>query len=68
LQLKEFADFFGAICPFLLATTGFDDGTAKSRHPLKKRGFIPFNLLKKIDFHLRGNDVQVLWRLFAMAS
>lgn len=44
------------------------DVTAKSRHPLEEGDPAFFNYLKRMDSCLRGNDTQVLLRLFAVAS
>jgi len=51
------------------------DVTAKVAIPLKKGSHAFFNYLKRMDFaplpdmaRLRGNDTQVLSRLFAVAS
>jgi hypothetical protein len=54
---------------------GYQDVTAKNRHPLEEGDPCLFNHLKRMDFaplpdmaRLRGNDTQALSRLFAVQS
>jgi hypothetical protein len=50
------------------AKASLQDVTAKSRHPPEEGDPCLFNYLKRMDSRLRGNDIQVLSRLFAVAS